>query len=112
MIQETELRIGNWVIWNEDETFMQIGPTSFLLPDERFNPIPLTPEILEQCGIQNNKIPLRNGNWLVIPELKWVDIQKDENLTLRVRCEFLHQLQNLYFALTGTELEVKQLTTA
>lgn len=112
MIEAKELRIKNWVIWNEDETFMQIGPTSFLLPEERFNPIHLTPEILVKCGFEKDE-----WNWFMLEnetmfsigfgnEL-FISINDDEYVQSYYDYKYLHQLQNLYFSLTGEELNIQ-----
>lgn len=85
------------------------------------DPIILTPEWLERCGfnpfigatIDDNKYYLqvgnnlylnqyvRSGNWCVEPE-GWNNEQ-----TCWLQPQFVHQLQNLYFALTGEELQIK-----
>lgn len=80
----------------------------------------LTEEILLKCGYIKN---LDTGNY--VNKLSVDDgmftkmvIELDENVYLfcivsnnydsyDIRIDFLHQLQNLYFALTGQELEVK-----
>lgn len=68
----------------------------FRLPKVSFlNPISLTEEILLKCGFEKTK---EIDSW----ELKgfgFVDISTPQ-------CKYLHQLQNLYFALTGEELTI------
>jgi hypothetical protein len=83
-------------------------------------PIPLTPELLEACGFKH---------WKFEQEISSFDFyKKSENFELfivhdAIKNEYqhqtfyyknrsnpvasLHQLQNLYYALTGTELEIK-----
>lgn len=75
------------------------------------DPIPLTPEILKSCGLgATNGIEIKNNIWLVIhcdsDEANIYNIYKNETLQLKIECKYLHQLQNLMFALTGKELEV------
>ena len=89
---------------------------------ENLKPIPLSPEILEKCGFKEY-IEMGKGEsglWEHLKSLKsgytfaWnydkrVMIMHPGNSIshwLDVKIEYLHQLQNLYFALTGEELEV------
>ena len=72
--------------------------------DERYEPIPLTPEILETCGFV-----FESGIDYVIKETGFAVYFDDGNCELAnhdypVHIKHLHQLQNLFFALTGTEL--------
>jgi len=125
MIQANELRIGNLVDilhpiskkWNFErikaKTIANIehNPNHDLIVNN-IAPIPLTPEILEKCGF---KLYGKN-NWFYIFE---------ENFSIEYtnylgefyyfmcgysyshsKIEYLHQLQNLYFALTGNEFEI------
>jgi hypothetical protein len=122
MIQENELRQGNW--------FIKAGmPAKFDFHDEddrtyldEFEPIPLTPEILEKCGFEKSKeevygeeylgLKLYNGicryEICFFPGNTFTSISLFHKGELIGRTwEYLHQLQNLYFALTGQELNVK-----
>lgn len=127
MIQANELRIGNWlyVYGNTINTYQTSKPKQVNIEflkainvenEERpngiltwFNPIPLTPEILEKCGFEywtldhfckdpNDAYWVHNKMKFAINNIKWT-VQK-----LDVKINYLHQLQNLYFALTGEEL--------
>lgn len=106
-----ELRIGNWVTTFEDETPIQITPRKFEVGVCRygaqdFNPIPLTPEILEKAGFERYApmmYRLKNGwHWITV-DVNSAYINGKQLILL----EHLHQLQNLIFALTGEELEIK-----
>lgn len=115
MIKANELRIGNWILpeHNLDGDFHLVtgigeGSVNGYIQDW-YSPIPLTPEILEKCGFEaTNGIEIKNYIWLVIHcdsgEANIYNIYKNETLQLRIECKYLHQLQNLYFALTGEEL--------
>lgn len=130
MIQAKELRVGNKIYSADKDNILTVEEiryttvrVSYIRLDtkqphvsishfEDFNPIPLTPEILEQCGFEKavenagrlvcwKKSKLTIAKWI---EGKWqcwlgtVDIRKSP--------QSLHQLQNLYFALTGEELQI------
>jgi hypothetical protein len=84
-------------------------------------PIPLTPEILEKCGFNDSgesvgshwyyklvSIPTNHIN--VTYELSLFTTEEGGKYGINLEeqyfgyCQFLHQLQNIYFALTGEEL--------
>jgi hypothetical protein len=109
MINANELRIGNWVKIGHHQTtvFHIIGDEDF------FEPIPLTPEILEKCGFK--EMPSKGFNKVVRVRLKTIELsvflngniyleRQGEDILLPLKYTHLHQLQNLYFALTGEEL--------
>jgi hypothetical protein len=86
------------------------------LPNNYFAPIPLTPEILEKCGFEIALIHLPFAKVLVPKSLPLQDklhvaLEQKTGPTFlyrpsNLKVKYLHQLQNLYFALTGTELEI------
>lgn len=115
-----DLRIGNWLI-DGNGNYYQVEVADLALlstrPDTKeCNPIPLTPEVLEACGMEklNNAWIIddgsRNDHGDKICGDKTFSLfdnsyGKCENLTYAYeKILNLHQLQNLYFALTGTEL--------
>jgi hypothetical protein len=111
-MEAKELRIGNYVYDNYREVYKLIVKSDFLNLDYRIEfdilkPIPLTEEILFKCGFEedgqlfHNQIALyKNG----VGGFNYnVNYFEHENLE---EIEHLHQLQNLYCALTGTELEI------
>lgn len=115
-----ELRIGNYYQWYADSKYYYFKvDNAFFMDINTINnaePIPLTEEILLKCGFVNieskniYKLYLPNDNQLLIgfnfqSELRLY--YKVFNVDL-VEIKSLHQLQNLYFALTGKELEFKK----
>jgi len=127
-----ELRIGNWVIgYSEIPQKVAyigdvIGIENSIGGVDRYQkypiisydistlqPIPLSPEILEKCGFgyQSMKGGLtyyahrETGFTLLYSYGKW-NWSSSASVTSGKAIEYLHQLQNLYFALTGEELEV------
>lgn len=91
---------------------------------EPAKPIPLTSELLEKCGFVNKptkNYPLSfeqdNGDrdldwtfriWWWRDDICVEPFGRDNG---HIGIQYLHQLQNLYFALTGTELTVNLGTT-
>jgi hypothetical protein len=120
-MKANELRIGNWVIihnaFSKQQNLSQITANWFVSDayQQLSEPIPLTPEILVKCGfVLVNHI--HGYSFYTMDRQSQKDKSKPpidvyENKTqymgcLVNHCQYLHQLQNLYFALTGTELEV------
>lgn len=127
MIQANELRIGNWLQYKEfcpNEKYFIVksilghginmdGYT--VISPSSYEPIFLTPEILEKCGFQLSKGKLSLKFYKNPKRGRIVNLYKvsDGYRYLNTRgvgpsphINYLHQLQNLYFALTGTELEI------
>lgn len=110
MIQANELRIGNFVN-HFGVTVINAGMiVEFDNHPNRINPIPLTEEWLmkfgfeEYCGGWENNIRLE-----YVPEMSCYQFDTDGGRIIQTRpIIYIHQLQNLYFALTGKELEIKQ----
>jgi len=116
MIQANELRVGNWV--SNGEKYFTVDASSMCdilygVIDYIIEPIQLTHEILEKCGFNFNE-SIRH--WAITWGTNGVHfIKKDEHYTgfsfqlgshhYKV-IDNLHELQNLYFALTGEELTI------
>lgn len=133
MIKDNELRIGN-IVKDNDGDIIRVNYKTFELLEAfgycYLEPIPLTEEILLKCGAK--KLPhftvtnchlldlgrnrflsfsdMNNANQMVwlqtIDESRITDLVCVHNYDYNGKM-MLHQLQNLYFALTGEELEVK-----
>lgn len=122
MIKANELRIGNWLLYKGqyvkyDGSYSGImgvrnalliinGNTLIERELKECSTIELTPDILIKCGFVRSDrtgftfyalLPLvyntNHGWWLY-------------NKKMGIPPKYLHQLQNLYFALTGEELEI------
>jgi len=119
-----DLRIGNYVhtdtifngmiesisaygkvyCWGRDENWQ---PTDTLdsYGHHRISPVPITEEWLKRFGFEKDN----NFTWLTVE----MNIQQRVDgfyiwLGSDLKIEHVHQLQNLYFALTGEELTPKQ----
>lgn len=116
-MKANELRMGNWVqveydgILQEPEQVWKVTISSrdnyHTVNDwkiEALRPIPLTEEWLERFGFKKFK---NHNDW----SKRGVIIHgRKRGFVLRRSVpviKYVHQLQNLYFALTGEELEVK-----
>lgn len=105
-----ELRIGNFVKLKN----MPV-PNSYLIESWRefemneFEPIPLTEEWLVKFGFERDQInnTWSNSNSFFAIEFDgngWVNSINGGEYTNGTTFQHVHQLQNLYFALTGEEL--------
>jgi hypothetical protein len=114
-MKATELRIGNWVKRDDQPDGFQIDSRSFIVCErdpEMYQPIPLTEEWLVKFGFDS--LPYTdqyeyNGMLFNLDLTKGTFDFWCDNVTGRINyIHFVHQLQNLYFALTGQELEIIQ----
>lgn len=86
-------------------------PTGRLISVSDISPILLTEEILLKCGFVNNEpkdwgsFTLGNINFLKEDGNKMNGLYMNGYRVADIR--YLHQLQNLYFAITGEELEIE-----
>lgn len=132
MIQPSELRLGNWVhherVWShrqpdygspsefdfqwEERDWYAIGESTINFDD--VSPIVITEEWLEKLGFEYERATV--GGWerwekwtskkgrikLLDKKFSW-GIGEYSNYI-----QYVHQLQNLYFSLTGEELTIKK----
>lgn len=134
MINANELRIGNKVKQAfATLTILELYTEKCLCTDfnrtnictyKKLDPIPLTPEILEKCGFE--RVKPKDDDWWTHPMLSFMngyylpynswtsancfEIKSDkfpEVVTHYTEAKHLHQLQNLFFCLTGTELNYR-----
>lgn len=116
MINPQDLRIGNYLMLENGE-FLKVNYETIrclvVLQDKpNYKSIPLTEEILFKCGFTN----IGNNyekEWLLIHthlptgEFHFLLNEPNTGKYKITNLKHLHQLQNLYYCLTGKELEVK-----
>jgi hypothetical protein len=120
-MKASELRIGNWVSnykdtptqileWTGNEAYLTKGRKAYGIKTS--SPIPLTEDWLVRFGFEkieeeefeiellSNRISVNISHWTyqIGYSIYW---------TNEIEIQHVHQLQNLYFALTGEELELK-----
>lgn len=127
MIRTEELRIGNYVksvrtggVIEVDWVAIKYVHDGNTLPPAHgmgsvYEPIPLTEEVLLKCGFVKSSNKLM---FLPMPKIKAelhyekhnygnvITIQSDFGMLIPDDIEYVHKLQNLYFALTGAELDI------
>lgn len=117
-MKANELRLGNWVKgdlgkpyqfelsdfydWWEDYNSHEFG--------DHIHPVPLTEEWLLKFGLGYDNITYWKDEIMIAPNKDGVFNVWYHTLSygkLYITIQYVHQLQNLYFALTGQELELK-----
>jgi hypothetical protein len=115
MINANELRIGNFVDFGEVTSLSAKNINVikknwlFTCDYEDVNPIPLTEDWLIKFEFQKSE----NHSWF---DKDFISISKSNSLSIYSRewfnmdkkIEYVHQLQNLYFALTQKELTISK----
>jgi hypothetical protein len=119
-MKASELRIGNSIMQDDDFIFVTWWRLELMENDKiEYKPIPLTQEWLVKLGFDKlkNDIPTYFkcfGN-LIEDDYEfsfniYVDSEQNYFITVfgrKIIIKHVHQLQNLYHALTGEELTIK-----
>jgi len=127
MMEEKELRIGNYV--NIEDTVLRVDLQELYYNSSLMNPIPLTEKWLSKFGFKKYNFTNKENGYIIenkeasksiyIRTFIEPNTTNFFNVFNRSECErtklqfiksikYVHQLQNLYFALTGQELTLKQ----
>lgn len=117
-MKASELRIGNLVMDGKDIEVVNARMISMLENGQAdFDPIPLTEEWMLALGFKK-KIDSESPKYpdYEIPDWGKVSIVKGELVSaefffldgMTANIKYVHQLQNLYFALAGKELQMKK----
>lgn len=121
-MKTSELRIGSWVLCEDSANKYVKKPLQVSRIDslsiwcfdngeevQKYNdnvcPITLTTAVLESCGMIYDK---HLDEWHLLND--WVfytaNMKNVIEFDYEIKLQYLHQLQNLYFVLTGEELEI------
>jgi len=110
-MKAAELRIGNWInylgsgeVQIKDAKALFNSMEQFDYPYPKVSPIPLTEEWLIKFGFDGQDynlftIELSRNQFMILKD-EWL-------IVISNNCKYVHQLQNIYFALTGEELTIK-----
>jgi hypothetical protein len=115
-MKPNELRIGNFVYWNNEKVEIDsISETEITLKTffnikikiNTIKPIPLSYEWIETLGFE--KIRHINGYIFWVHKRSKIEIYFDRNMmkwnAFPIKCPLqIHQLQNLYYSIMGEEL--------
>ena len=118
MIKAQDLRIGNYLRCNDIEmsSYFIVNKIDISIISDFIEPIQLSEEILLKCGFSITESILHENtnayeikSWGRIVLINGI-LQSDEFYLLdglSTEIKYLHQLQNLYFALTNEELTIQ-----
>jgi len=118
-LKAIELRIGNY--YQENGTYYKTTPNDIInlirceasKTESDMQPVPLTEDILLKCGFKKDGKSYCIGYWDCDFTLEQYSdevfymVNVSESLKFGPEIRYLHQLQNIYFALEEEELEVK-----
>jgi hypothetical protein len=116
-MKETELRLGNSInLHGEECTVRAIGKGNITIGAEGYKservsinsikPIPLTEEWLVKFGFSRRENIHKKGKFKIIGGIAIFGIKQTKAFYYKdIQLKHVHQLQNLYFALTNKELE-------
>lgn len=113
-MKASELRIGNYVKTNHDfviKSYSAEGLYNIVKRIDEYKPIPLTEEWLLKFGLKQSNTDKKRFYILgtdiyIFNESKIFFNAGSSNLSIQLY--YVHQLQNLYFALTNEELTYEQ----
>lgn len=129
-MESKELRLGNYILLAKDHTFVETNvPAGAIckvqliksatvgidcvrtncvcfaeIPISKVDPILLTEEWLYKCDFRKKESGNITTYYHPLIELDAHFFPKGVDHTIEIK--YLHQLQNIYFALTGNELEI------
>ena len=114
-MKATELRIGNKLQKDNSEIFtvLRLDNTNDVLVEEQkgllslnynLQGIPLTEEWLLKLGFEHGEKIAAHNRFVWYKD--HIGISGMLGVVKPIECKYVHQLQNLYFALTGEELIV------
>lgn len=114
-MQSKDLRIGNFILVEEkvyevemNDSYGVLGiDKRGLVRLENVNPIQLTEEWLVNFGFEKYEFDHKEKQYRYKDRLIVLRDGKFADYGSSVIVEHVHELQNLYFALTGEELELK-----
>jgi hypothetical protein len=116
----SELRFGNWIQDGNEFEQITIDHLNCLNSGRcEYDPIPLTEEWLVKFGLNrhhsdyaNNVMFIKNEADNLLTEFEWGVypnyVGRGIQINNRKPLKYVHQIQNIYFALIGEELNIKQ----
>lgn len=117
-MKASELRIGNLVTYNGKE--ISITPNALFefyyihnthanskIDRRDYKPILLTEEFLLRAGFKKGTLIYKNDSFNFNGEIVFKGEDSFRYFGTNAKLKYVHQLQNLYFALTGEELTIK-----
>lgn len=117
-------RIGNYINYVTFSKTERVKVTSELISEldinsgsgshRLYHPVRLNDDLLKNLGFKYNTkfMVFENGDVYLDSDYKSTPTYTFELNGLETKIKYIHEIQNLFFALTGTELELKQESSA
>jgi hypothetical protein len=111
-MKPNDLRVGNWVL--HALAYKKIDDGFLINVAQEFEPIPITNELLEILGFEYNKyyqnFRIKAGDYfnsIKYFEGEWCynNCESDAGCYFVTTVQYVHELQNLYFAINKEELK-------
>lgn len=115
-INANEVRIGNWLKRDSQPNGFHVDSQSFFIIEQHpnwYEPIPISEDILMACGFEKDNHRKYSTAYLK-NKIRIRHLKGDNKFVLNrygsvyLSIHTLHQLQNLFFALTGEELQIDE----
>jgi hypothetical protein len=119
-MKTNEVRVGNRVLFAEDGTEFIVTDIvgsglnvkneeeNTWIEADQFEGIPLTGEWLLKFGFDEHAIGYYNKDFVIFLSYANTGLHQYRLRDFNTIIKYVHQLQNLYFALTGEELTIKE----
>jgi len=111
-MEAKELMLNNWIQFEHNGSIKQRQVAELSLEESnKFKPIPLTEEWLLKFGFESDWSGWSHKDVyfeLGVSGDKYINMVNGGEYNHGVPFEHVHQLQNLFFALTGEELTIKE----
>lgn len=118
-MEQSELRIGNWVLDNDKpvQIFGLQASGRIVIEDRMYDdgkkgieprPILINQEIIDKCGfVKKGNARYLDGFFIYMPGSSSSDFGFGfKGIGLIKSVKYLHELQNIYFILSGEELKI------
>ncbi len=120
-LKANELRIGNWLmgsapfqvkkILSENTVGLDAGDPYYIFTEEPFKPCLAPIALTEEWAMKLGFTEIKKGEWFKKGNITLGYVTADDRLQFEtiegmIDLWFVHQLQNLYFCLSGQELEI------
>lgn len=114
-MKASELRIGN-LIYRAGH-LAEVGFETLKLCTQRnaqfnrdFSAIPLTEDWMERFGFEEGRLPINDDASFIVQQGGTLSLAMEDDIFYLRHIESVHQLQNLFHALTGKELTINSNT--
>lgn len=114
MIYQNELRLGNWIEVNDKKyqvIYLSENGCGYdheeFISFDRIQPISITNSLLEKAGFHKDDYGYKNEKVALNQYEEVFHLRLPQGTGFGQGIKYLHQLQNLYFTISGQDLSVR-----